>query len=105
MLDDLIKALGVCAANSTCLRDLLRYHKAEIHLESTLKEIRDGSIVIKTKDGGQEIACDSVILSVGYNPCTALTKEGKNIHVLGDANRVANLKAAIWGAYDLATTL
>jgi hypothetical protein len=39
MTDDLVKAAGICAANSTCLRDLLRYHKADIRLESTLKEI------------------------------------------------------------------
>ena len=27
MTEDLIKALGICAANSSCLRDLLRYYK------------------------------------------------------------------------------
>ena len=105
MTDDLVKATGICAANSTCLRDLLRYHKADIRLESTLKEIRDGSVVISTKSGEQEIACDSVILSVGYKPVQDLMKKEKNVHILGDASAVGNLKKAIWAAYDLGVAL
>jgi len=105
MTDDLVKATGICAANSTCLRDLLRYHKADIRLESTLKEIKDGSIVISTKSGEQEIACDSVILSVGYKPVQDLVKKEKNVHILGDASAVGNLKKAIWAAYDLGVAL
>lgn len=105
MLDELVKAVGICAANSTCLRDLLRYHKADIHLESTLKEIKEDSIVISTKEGDKEIPCDSVILSVGYKPEQTLMKEDPHVHILGDAAAVGNLKKAIWGAYDLAITL
>ena len=105
MTDDLVKAVGICAANSTCLRDLLRYHKADIHLESTLKEIKDGSIVIATKGGDKEIACDSVVLSVGYKPEQSLMKKDDHVHILGDAAAVGNLKKAIWGAYDLGIKL
>ena len=105
MTDDLVKAGGICAANSTCLRDLLRFHKAAVHLESTLKEIKDGSIVIATKDGDKEIKCDSVILSVGYKPVQTLLRKEKNVHILGDAAAVGNLKKAIWGAYDLGIQL
>ena len=105
MTDDLVKASGICAANSNCLRDLLRYHKADIHLESTLKEIKDGSIVIATKDGDKEIKCDSVVLSVGYKPEQSLMKKDDHVHILGDAAVVGNLKKAIWGAYDLGIKL
>ena len=117
MTDDLVKAVGICAANSECLRDLVRFHKIPVYLESTLKEIRDGSILISTAEGTREIACDSVILSVGYVPDQSLyrpkadaKKGGKadgdtHIHVLGDAQAVGNLKKAIWGAYDLGVRL
>ena len=113
MTDDLVKAVGICAANSECLRDLVRFHKIPVYLESTLKEIRDGSILISTVNGDQEIACDSVILSVGYTPDQSLyrpatdgKKDGNSrIHVLGDAQAVGNLKKAIWGAYDLGVSL
>lgn len=101
MTDDLVKAVGVCAANSNMLRDLMRYHEVPTYLESTLLEVKDGSVVIKTKKGRQELPCDSVVLSVGYTPDQSL-KKGKNVHLLGDAQKVGNLKTAIWSAYDLA---
>ncbi len=103
MTDDLVKALGVCAANSTCLRDLIRYHKVPVYLESQVKEIKPGSVVISTKDGEKEIPCDSTILSVGYVPGTPLAAESAGkVHILGDAAKVGNLKSVIWAAYDLA---
>ena len=106
MTEDLIKALGICAANSSCLRDLLRYYKVPVYLESTLKEIQDHNVVILTPDGEKVIDCDSVVLSVGYVPGTSLVKESsEHVHILGDAAKVGNLKNVIWGAYDLAFSL
>lgn len=102
MTDELVKAKGICAANSECLRDLMRYHKVETYLESSLKEIKENSVIISRGEKETEITCDSVILSVGYVSNKKLAAEEKNIHVLGDADRVANLKKAIWDAYDLA---
>lgn len=106
MTEDLIKVLGVCAANSECLRDYLRYYKVPVYLESTLKEIKDGSVVIETKEGTKEINCDSVVLSVGYVPdALPVPEKSEHIHILGDAAKVGNLKSVIWGAYDLAFSL
>ncbi len=103
--DELIKALGVCAANSQCLKDLLRYYKVPLYLESSAEEIKKDSIIIRTPEGMQEIPCDSVILSTGYEPETALYQEEDHIHLIGDAAGVGNLKSVIWGAYDLAFSL
>lgn len=106
MTDDLIKALGICAANSGCLRDLLRYYKVPVYLESTLREICDNQVVIQTTEGEKTIDCDSVVLSVGYVPGTPLAKEAsEHVHILGDVAKVGNLKSVIWGAYDLAFSL
>lgn len=110
MLDYLVKAPGICAANSNMLRDLLAYHKVPAYVESSISEIRDGSIVIKTKDGVKELPADSVITSVGYIPGTALASEeelkrSKHIHVIGDAGKVGNLKTAIFAANELAVKL
>ena len=103
MTDNLIKAAGICAANSGCLRDLIRYYKIPVYLESSLKEIKNGSVLIQTPDGMQELPCDSAVLSVGYVPGTPLASESSgNVHILGDAAKVGNLKTVIWGAYDLA---
>lgn len=102
MTDELVKAPGICAANSECLRDLMRYHQVEVHLESSLKEIREKSVIIDSEGKNTEIVCDSVILCVGYVPNQSIKCADKNVHILGDANKVANLHKAIWGAYDLA---
>ena len=67
-----------------------------------VKEIKDGSVVVADKDGGeQEIATDSVIVSVGYIPAPVASKK-KNVHVIGDAKAVGSLRTVIWGAWDVA---
>ena len=102
MMEYLIKAKGVCAANSNMLRDLLAFHKVPAYLESGVKEIKDGSIVIETKDGTKEIPVDSVITSVGYIPGTPLAeKDKKHVHIIGDAGTVGNLLTAILAANKL----
>lgn len=103
METDLIKSLGVCAANSSCLRDYIRYHKIPVYLQSTVKEITPSNVIINTPDGIKKVPYDSVVLSVGYlsNPLP-VPKKAKNIHIIGDAAQVGNLKSVIWGAYDLA---
>ncbi len=106
MTDELVKTVGICAANSECLRDLIRYYKVPVYLESGVQEIKDGSVVVRTKEGVKEIPCDNTIVSVGYVSENSLVPEkDKHVHVLGDAARVGNLKTVIWGAYDLAFSL
>ena len=51
-----------------------------------------------------KIDADSVILSVGYNPAP-LAPNGKNVHVIGDASKVGNLRTVIWQAWDVAMKL
>ena len=103
MMDDLIVTPGICLANTSYLRDYFKTNKVPVHLETGVKEIRDGSVVVAGKDGKTfEIAADSVILSVGYNPAPI---ETKGVHVIGDAQKVGNLRSVIWGAWDVATKL
>lgn len=106
MLDDLVKVLGVCAANSNMLRDLMRYYKVPVYLESKVKEIREMSVVLETKDGEVEIPADSVITSIGYVAGSPFDdKAGEHVHIIGDAAKVGNLKSVIWGANDLVLKL
>lgn len=74
---------------------IMRYYQVEVHLESSLKEIKDDSIIVKTSDNDVTIPCDSVILSVGYISNQKLGENAEHVHVLGDANKVGNLKSAI----------
>jgi len=102
-MDDLIVTPGICLANTSYLRDCFKTNKVPVHLETGVKEIKDGSVVVADKEGKTfEIAADSVILSVGYNPAPI---ETKGVHVIGDAQKVGNLRSVIWAAWDVATKI
>ena len=106
MVDDIIKVKGVSAANSNCLRDLIKYHEIPVHLETKTLEVKEASIVVEKNDQAEEIPADSVIVSIGYIAGKPFVeKKQKHVHILGDTDHVANLKAAIWVANDLAIKL
>lgn len=106
MACDVITSKGICMANSQCLRDLLRFYKVPVYLESTVKEVGKDYVIVNTKDGEKRIKVDTVITSVGYNPNPLVNEDKeKHIHVIGDASKVGNLKSVIWAAYDLAYKL
>ena len=103
--DDLITTKGICLANTSYLRDFFKTNKVEVHLESTVAEICDGKVLIKDKDGNVvEVPTDSVIMSVGYSPAP-LVEKGRHIHVIGDADKVGNLRTVIWGAWQVCMKL
>ncbi len=108
MKDDLIPVKGVCLANSSYLRDFFKLNKVSVHLETCLKEIQEDGVLVKDGNGVEfKIPADSVILSVGYkpNPLAKKDREHKNIHVVGDAVSVGNLRTVIWQAWDVAMKL
>ena len=101
MKEDLIAVTGVCLANSSYLRDFFNANKVPVHLETKLCKITEDGVEVEDKNGMRfKIASDSVILSTGYksNP---LVPKGKNIHVVGDADKVGNLRTVIWQAWDV----
>ncbi len=105
MQNDLIVSKYVCLANTSFLRDFFNANKVPVHLETALVSINDGGVTVKGKDGKEyEISADSVILSVGYNPAP-IAKKKKNVHIIGDAANVGNLRTVIWGAWDVAMKL
>ena len=105
MQDDLITTKGICLANTSYLRDFFKTNKVPVYLETSLTEITDDGVMVKDKDGKEfKINADSVVMSVGYNP-SPISKKGKNIHVIGDADKVGNLRTVIWGAWDVCMKL
>lgn len=100
--NDLIAVRGVCLANSSYLRDFFNYKKVPVHLNSTVAEIKDDSVIVKDKKGNvTTVPADSIILSVGYNPAP-LAKESGKVKVVGDALKVGNLRTVVWRAWDVA---
>ncbi len=105
MLDDLITTPGVALANTSFLRDCFKANKVPVYLETKTTEIRDDGVTVVDKNGKKtDIPCDSVVLSVGYKPAPVSTK-AKNVHVIGDACKVGNLRTVIWQAWDVAMKL
>ncbi len=100
MQDDLITTKGVCLANTSFLRDFFKANKVEVHLETALKSIDDTGVTVADKEGKQtRIDCDDVILSTGYRSAP-IAKKSRHVHILGDAQKVGNLRSVIWGVWD-----
>ena len=105
MKDDLISQKGVCLANSSYLRDWFKLNKTPVYLETSLKEIRDDSVIC-VKDGSEfEVKCDSVISSVGYIPNPLKAEGSGKVQIIGDADKVGNLRSVIWGAFEAASRI
>ena len=107
MQDDLITTPGICLANTSFLRDFFEANKVPVHLETGVVAIDAEGVTVKDKAGVEfKIAADNVILSVGYKPQPlAHDEKDKHVHVIGDANKVGNLRTVIWGAWDVCMKL
>lgn len=105
MKNDLIAVRGVCLANSSYLRDFFNWKKVPVYLESKVTEIKDGSVTVAGKDGQTtELPADSVVVSVGYVPAP-IAKNGGRVHIVGDADKVGNLRTVVWNAWKVAERL
>ncbi len=100
MKNDLMAVPGICLANSSYLRDYFNWKKVPVYLESSVAEIKEKTVVVNTLDGQKEIKADSIILAIGYNP-NPIAPKAKNVHIVGDANSVGNLRTVIWGVWDV----
>ena len=102
MKDDLVSQTGVCLANSSYLREWFALNEVPVYLETTLKEVKDGSIICASKDNSNiEIKCDSVISCAGYIPAP-LAQAAKNVYLVGDCLAIGNLRSVVWRAYEVA---
>lgn len=96
----------LCAANKDMLEALLPYNGIDIITNAKVTGYQDGVVKLDLADSKKEIACDSVILSVGYKEENALYEDLQfdipDIYLLGDAKKVANIMYAIWDAFEVA---
>jgi len=105
--DKIMKVNGpLCHSNSDMLAALLPFNNVEILTGAKVTGYAGGKLSVETPEGVKELACDSVILSVGYNEENSLYHEVEfdvpEIYLLGDAKKVANIMYAIWDAFEVA---
>lgn len=102
MKDDLIAVKNMCLANTSYLRDCFKTNKVPVYLNAAVNSIGEDCVEVSLGDGRtKKLHADSVIMSVGYHP-VPIMNEAKNVHLLGDCKKVANVRSAIWGAWDIA---
>ena len=107
--ENIIGARGICMANSSMLKELLRYHKVPVYVSSTVESIEEDTVTLNTPEGTKVLPADTVILSVGYSPDRSFTENkdpkkkvrNKNrICYVGDCDQVGSLKTVIRQAYE-----
>lgn len=106
-LDRLMAVNGpLCHANKDMLERLLPYHGVKAITSVRVTGYRGG--ILHASCGGEEreIACDSVILAVGYQEEDSLYRQLEfdvpELYLLGDARKVSNIMYAIWDAFEVA---
>ncbi|MBQ5684841.1 MAG: FAD-dependent oxidoreductase, partial [Clostridia bacterium] len=112
----LVGALGINMANSTMLRELLRFHEVPAYVNTTVEAIRDDGVLLNTPNGARRLFADSVIMSVGYTPDKRFAGPAKGkvgelaakvlpnhdrVRFIGDCDSVGSLKTVIRQAYEL----
>lgn len=105
MQDDILKIMGLSAANSNMLREIIRFYDIGVYTSAILKEVRDNGVLVDTGEGEKFISADSVVLSVGYEALMPFDTTAQNIHTVGDASKVGNLLTVISQAYEVAYKL
>ncbi len=122
----ILNAPGLSAANMNMLLELLDHYNVTIYRSSSLTKVENSTATIETVVKNQlniagrakmmaipskrivhNVPVDHVVISVGYTSNTNLYEEIKNdnVHLIGDAQRPANVMAAIWGAYKIARNI
>lgn len=106
-LDQLMAVNGpLCHANKDMLERLVPYSGVHTLTGAKVTGYRDGILHAEINGTVQEIACDSVILAVGYKEENTLYHELEfeipSLYLLGDAKKVSNIMYAIWDAFEVA---
>lgn len=96
----------LCHANKDMLEKLVSYKGINIVTGAKVLAYKD-KILTAVKEGKEiQIACDSVILSVGYKENNTLYQELEleipEIYLIGDARKVSNIMYAVWDAFEVA---
>lgn len=105
-LDKLLALNGpLCHANSEMLERLIPFNHIQVVTNAKVTGYQNGELTYTISGTAESIACDSVILSVGYKEEKSLYAELEfetaELYLLGDAKKVANIMYAIWDAFEV----
>lgn len=104
--DDILKVLGSSMANTSYLRDAFEFYQVPVYTDAKVLEVTEAGVVMEDKDQNKhEIPADTVVVSIGYECGTPFDTDNEHVHVIGDAEKVGNLRGAILAANELVISL
>lgn len=89
--------------NDKILREMMANGSGTYLTGTKLAEVNDNGIVVETAEGRKEIACDTVLLAMGWAPDAKAGEELSDICrviPIGDSNKCRNILAATGEAYE-----
>ena len=107
MANDLIVSKGTCLANSSFLRDMLRFKQVPIYLKHSITEIGDSYVMVKNVETGEtfKVECDHVVNGIGFVPDTSFETKNKHVHRVGTCVAWGALREVVWSAWDVCMKL
>ncbi|MGA8941187.1 MAG: FAD-dependent oxidoreductase [Thermoactinomyces sp.] len=96
----------LCTANREMLEKLVPFNGIKVITGGHVTRYQDGKAEVIAGNKTRTIACDSVVLAVGYHENNMLYNdlqfEVPEIYLIGDARKVSNIMYAIWDAFEVA---
>ena len=94
--------------NDRILREMMAEGSGTYLTGTKLVEVNDKGIVVETAEGRKEIACDTVLLAMGWAPDAKAGEELADICrviPVGDSNKCRNILAATNEAYEAVVSI
>jgi 2-enoate reductase len=111
VLNDLmIAGIPVQHMNRMMLINLLKFHKVEVLVSTSLLEVtEDGVLLSEPGSGKKSVKADTVVVAVGLSPdqelYNSLRSKTQEIHLIGDSRQAQNVMGSIWDAFVVANSL
>ena len=107
VLDKLLAVNGpLCHANSEMLEQLIPFNNIDVVTNAKAVNYDGKDMTISMGSNLEKIACDSVVLAIGYEEekslYDTLKYEVGELYTIGDAKKVSNIMYAIWDAFEVA---
>lgn len=94
--------------NDSILREMMADGSGTYLTGTKLAEVNDKGIIVETAEGRKEIACDTVLLAMGWAPDAEAGKAFEDICkvlTIGDSNKCRNILAATSEAYEAVASI
>lgn len=94
--------------NKMLLSDIIAASKIDVKTNCKLLSVEDGCAKVELNGEETKISADTVIIAAGFKSSDELFKELEGeieIYNIGDSKNVANIKNAVWDAYEVARSI